>query len=429
MPRTIIYHAHIVNPETDDDFIGGIIFENGIITHIFKGDLDSVTVTDTDIKIDAVGKVLTTGLCDLFVGVGEPTGRNRESFASLSRAALSGGITHILIDPDTSPVLDSPSVVDYAIKRAALSGHTHISVAGAMTKDLENKEMAQMGLLRDCGVRTVTVGDYAVQDTLLMHRIMSYGRNEDMIISVYPDDVSLSGNGISHDGFVSTLYGLSPVPEISEQIGLRRDIMLAQDTGCKIHIRGISSAKSLPMIEQAKNDGVDITVSVSAQHLSLNEYDIIPYKTFLKMRPPLRTEQDRTALVDAVASGLIDMVISQHRPRASDLKRLPYQDADVGCSGVETLLSVMLELYHNSTMSLCDALKPISHNSAKRFGLHHHGLKVGNAADFIMIDINQSYRIERDKMLSASTNTAFEGRIFQGKCTHVFIKGECVYEH
>ena len=367
--KILIHNARLIDPESNLDDYGYVITENDHIETVEISETCDLDHNIFDKVIDAQKMVLCPALIDIFTGIGETGGHHRETFETLSNAALASGIGTIMMDPDTSPALDTPSTVDYALNRAKQNSKIHVSVAAALSKNLEHEEMSQFGLLKDTGVSCVTTGDSAVGNSLLLQRALSYASSENMIVATYPDDIILSGQGIAHDGFLSSLYGLDAVPAVSEQIGLMRDIALAAETGTKLHIRSLSSAASLPIIEKAKSDGLDITVSVSAQHIALNEHDIIPYKSFFKMRPPLRTEDDRHALSEAVASGLIDIVYAQHRPRHADSKRLPYSEADFGCSSLETLLPIILELYLKEQCSLCDALRPVTSAPAKRFNL------------------------------------------------------------
>ncbi|MEM6603349.1 MAG: amidohydrolase family protein [Pseudomonadota bacterium] len=428
MKKTIIYNARCVDPETDYDAHGGVVIVDGLIQDIFTAKERPDSEDKDTVFIDAKGCVLCPSLCDIFVGVGEPGGHHKENFQSLNRAALYGGITAVMIDPDTAPVLDTPATVDYALSHAVKHADIDVYVAAALTKNLSGQDMTEMGLLSDVGVSCLTDGDKSLPNSLILYRALSYSLAENMVIATYADDPLLSDDGIAHDGFVSSLYGLKPVPAVSEQIGLMRDIELAKATGAKLHVRGISSAASLPIIARAKDEGVDLTVSVSAQHIALNENDIIPYKSFLKMRPPLRSEDDRAALSEAVCNGLIDIVISQHRPRHADTKRLPYQEADFGCSAIETLLSIILELYHNGKASLVEVLKRVTIAPRKRFGLSGGLLQIGASADLIVVDIDRGYKLERHLMRSNSTNTPYEGRLLQGICQQVFKAGEVIYE-
>ena len=427
--KTLIYNARLIDPDTNLDALGYAILDDEVIKDVVVTDQCTLNVADFDRAINAEEMVLCPALIDIFVGVGEPGGHHRETFTTLSHAALASGISTVMIDPDTTPTLDTPATTDYVLNRAKQYSKIHVSVAAALSKNLEHGEMSQFGLLEDMGVSCVTSGDTAIANSLLLQRSLSYASAEDLIIATYPDDISLSTDGIAHDGFLSTLYGLNTVPAIAEQIGLFRDISLAKETNAKLHIRGVSSKESLQIIESAKKEGVNITVSVSSQHIALNENDIIPYRTFFKMRPPLRTEEDRQALSEAVASGLIDMVTSQHRPRNADSKRLPYSEADFGCSAIETLLPIMLELYHKEQCSLSDALRPVTSSPAKRFNLEGGYLQKDKKANLILIDLDRGYKLSRDNMISNASNTPYEGRLMQGICKMTIIDGQIHYEN
>lgn len=427
MSKLLIHNARLVDPETETDQLGSLLIERENIVEF--GFVDNSGFENEDIKkIDAQGHVVTTGLCDIFVGVGEPSGKHIETIDSLSKAALASGITTIALDPNTNPVLDNPAAIDYLRNNALKQSPINFFISASMTEAMEGNKIVGLSKLKKLGITSITHGDEILDNSLILRRIMSYASSQKMVVALMTGDKNLYSDGCANEGFVSTLYGLPPISESAEYLGLMRDILLARETKASLHIRGISSKKSLELLKTLKIPDDDITISVSAQHILLNENDIIPYKTFLKMRPPLREEEDRVSLIEGLISGDIDMVYSQHCPRHSDSKRLPFAEADYGCSSIETLLPVILSLYHNQYLSLAKALKLVTVNPAKRFGLGNKSLKRGGKADLIFIDLDYSYKFNKDEMISKSNNTAFDGHIFQGKCMKTFIKGQCVYE-
>jgi dihydroorotase len=419
----LICNARLIQPETMRVFYGSLLIQDKIISDIFEGDFQ--LSTQDMFVIDAENNYVAPGFIDISVGVSAIGGVHKESLASLSNAALYGGVTSVVIEPNTFPVIDTPADCDYVYNRAKNESDIHVYLCGSLSHNHEAKEMTDVGLLKKAGVKALTHTDMAIDNNLLLYRSMLYASSHDMLIKLHPEDASLADGGNAHESFVSTLYGLSPHAPEAELLGLERDLILCQKTKAKLHVNQISSAKSLDIIKRYKKIGVDVTVSCSLQHLSLNEHDVIPYRTFFKMKPPLRTEQDRVALIEAVLDGTIDMITSAHRPRLADVKRLPFGEADFGCSTIENMLSLVMNIVHNNPHhNIAEIFKTVTLNPALRFNLPAGRLSKNYPADIIIFNPDEPCRTMRETMQSASTNTPYEGRLMQGTVKHVFVEGK-----
>ena len=417
----LIYNAKCLDTKNGIVFDGSVLIKNGIIADIIKNPLPSLDNYSEVQSINANGFYLSVGLVDISVGVG---GVHSETFKTLSKAALRGGVTSVIIEPNMSPPLDNPASCDYALNLAMKQADIHIYVMGSLTKNHSTNEIAPIGLLKQAGIVALSYTDGAIDNNLFLYRSLCYSANYDMLVTLHPQDTALASNGIAHEGFVSSLYGLPPYPIEAELLGLERDLILAQKAGVKLHIKQISSRHSLDIIRRYRQKNADITVSCSMQHIALNENDVIPYRTFLKMLPPLRTEDDRQALFDAVCCGEIDIVTSSHRPRLEDVKRLPFGEADFGCSTIENMLSIMLNLYHGqSERNLAEILRCVTLNPAERFGLPCGRFEMNAPADIIIFDADCGFRMERETMQSMASNTPYEGRLMQGKVIKAFVNG------
>ncbi len=421
--KCLIYNATCIDTENGTVFGGSVLIDNGLITDVLKNPSPDLGLYADAVCVNADGHFVSAGFIDISVNM------QTENFKSLSKAALCGGITSVIIEPNTVPPIDNPAACDYLLNLAHKQADIHVYVMGSLTKnhdavDHNSFEMSPIGLLKQAGAIALSHTDKAIDNNLLLYRSLLYSASHDMVVTLHPEDTSLAGNGIAHEGFVSSLYGLPAHPIEAEILGLERDLILAQKANVKLHVKQISSKQSLDIIKRYKNNTLDVTVSCSLQHIALNEHDIIPYRTFLKMRPPLRTENDRKALADAVCCGDIDIVTSTHRPCLDDVKRLPFGEADYGCSTLENMLSVMLNIYHaQSEYNLAEVLRCVTLNPAQRFGLPSGRLSVGSPADIIIFDADYGYRMSRDTMHSAATNTPYDGQLMQGKVLKAFVAG------
>ena len=366
MKKKYFLNANIIDPKNSIDEVGGLIIsEEGKIEAIGKK-VNKNNIPSREKYIDLKDKYLFPGLVDMRVFVGEPGYEYKENFKTLSNAAIAGGVTSVVTMPNTSPVIDNVSIVDFLKRRGRDKAKINIFPAASMTKNLEGTNMTEFGLLKNKGIVGFTDGSKTIQNTRLMSRIMRSAYDLDCLIMQHAEDQELSQNGLVNDGIISTKLGLQGIPDLAEKIIIERDLTLLEDFNCRYHISQISSAKSIDVISQKKNN-VNFTTGVSINNLSLNENDIGDFRTFLKLSPPLRTEEDRVSLVKAINKGLIDVIVSDHKPEDEESKRLTFSQAATGASGIETLLALSLELFHNGSVKLFKLIELLTNNPAKIF--------------------------------------------------------------
>ena len=424
----LLINTRIIDPQNNIDEVGGILIdENGKIKAVGKKVTKENASKDCKI-IDCKGNISIPGIVDMRVFVGEPGFEYKENFRTLSEAALSGGVTSVVTMPNTMPVIDNGSILDFTKRRAKDKSQIKIYPLATLTKNLEGNEMSEFGLLGIIGAIGFTDGIKCVQNNRVMDKIFNYSKNLNSLIIQFPQDNELSADGAINEGDISTRLGLKGIPDIAEKIIIERDLSLLELYKNRYHISTISSKTSLPVIETYKKKGLEFTTGVSINNLSLNENDIGDFRTFLKLSPPLRTENDRLALIDAIKNGLIDVIVSDHKPEDEESKRLPFQQAATGASGIETLLSLTLELYHNQSCELKTLIKTLTCNPAKILNINAGNLSIGADADIAVVNLDKPWVIEKEKIKSKSKNTAIEKRKMQGKVEKTFINGNLVFE-
>ena len=424
----LLINTRIIDPQNNIDEVGGILIdENGKIKAVGKKVSKENAPKDCKI-IDCKGNISIPGIVDMRVFVGEPGFEYKENFRTLSEAALSGGVTSVVTMPNTMPVIDNGSILDFTKRRAKDKSQIKIYPLATLTKNLEGNEMSEFGLLGIIGAIGFTDGIKCVQNNRVMDKIFNYSKNLNSLIIQFPQDNELSADGAINEGDISTRLGLKGIPDIAEKIIIERDLSLLELYKNRYHISTISSKTSLPVIETYKKKGLEFTTGVSINNLSLNENDIGDFRTFLKLSPPLRTENDRLALIDAIKNGLIDVIVSDHKPEDEESKRLPFQQAATGASGIETLLSLTLELYHNQSCELKTLIKTLTCNPAKILNINAGNLSIGADADIAVVNLDKPWVIEKEKIKSKSKNTAIEKRKMQGKVEKTFINGNLVFE-
>ena len=428
MKEKYLTNARIIGTNNHIDEMGGLIIDaKGLIKaagkKVTNGNLPAAAE-----KIDLKKQILIPGLVDMRVFVGEPGYEYKENFKTLSNAALSGGVTSVVSMPNTSPVIDSVSMVDFLKRRGRDKSKINIFPAASLTKNTEGKQMTEFGLLKRKGIIAFTDGVKTVQDPQVMARIMNYAGQSQSLIMQHAEDNILSEGGLINEGEISTRLGLKGIPSLAEKIIVERDLAFLEEYFCRYHISQISSEKTVSVIKKAKEEGKIFTVGVSINNLSLNENDIGDFKTFLKLSPPLRTENDRLSLVKGVNEETIDVIVSDHKPEDEESKRLTFSQAATGATGIETLLPLALELFHNKSIKLSKLIASITSNPAKILSIDKGSLQKGKDADLCIVDINKPWVVDKNKLKSKSKNTPIENRKLQGQVLKTFIKGEIAYE-
>ncbi|MDO5529526.1 MAG: dihydroorotase [Paracoccus sp. (in: a-proteobacteria)] len=376
--------------------------------------------------IDCGGKVLAPGLVDWGVKVGEPGERHKESYRTAGAAAAAGGVTTMIVRPDTAPPIDSPESLDFVTKRAA-DAVVRVHHMAALTKAREGREMVEIGFLADAGAVAFTDGVRVVADTRLLGRCLTYARGCGALIVGHPQDPGLSRGAAATAGKFASLYGIAHVSPMAELMGLERDLAMIRMTGARYHADQITTAAALEPLRRAREDGLDVTAGVSIHHLTLNEFDVGDYRTFFRFTPPLRAETDREAVVQAVADGEIDVIASFHTPQDEESKRLPFSEAAPGAVGLQTLLPAALRLYHQGGLSLPQLWRAMSLNPSRILGLEGGRLSVGAPGDLVLLDPDAPFVLDRFALLSKSKNTPFDGARMQGRVLGTWVGGRAVF--
>ena len=428
MKKKYFLNANIVDPKNYLDEIGGIIVgENGKIEAIGKK-VNKNNIPSREKYEDLSGKHIFPGLVDMRVFVGEPGYEYKENFRTLSEAALAGGVTSVVTMPNTSPVIDNVSIVDFLKRRGRDKSKINIFPTASLTKNIEGTNMTEFGLLQKKGIIGFTDGIKTIQNTRLMSRIMRSAFDQNALIMQHAEDFELAENGTVNDGIISTKLGLQGITDLAEKIIIERDLTLLEDFNCRYHISQISSSKSLSVIDR-KKDFVKFTTGVSINNLTLNENDIGDFRTFLKLSPPLRTEEDRVELIKGINKNLIDVIVSDHKPEDEESKRLTFSQAATGASGIETLLPLSLELFHNGSLKLTKLISLLSCNPAKILKINKGNLSIGNDADFCIVDVYKPWIVKKEKLVSKSKNTSIENKKLQGIVLNTFVKGYELYKY
>ena len=426
MTRSLVLkNLRIIDPSRDLDENGSIIIEDGRIVAAGAAALNQGAPDGAEVR-DCGGLLAVPGLVDARVFVGEPGGEHRETIESASRAAAAGGITSFISMPDTDPVIDDIALVEYVLKTARDKALVNVYPAAALTKGLKGEEMTEFGMLREAGAVCFTNGRQPVNDALVLRRAMTYAKEFGAVVSCEVRDRYLGG-GVMNEGLLASWLGLSGVPREAEIIPLERDLRIAGLTGGTYHVAKISVPGSVEAVVTARARGVNATCGISINHLSLNENDIGEYRTFFKLSPPLRGEDDRKAMVEALAKGSIDIIVSSHDPQDVDTKRLPFADAADGAIGLETMLAAALRLHHSGDVPLMRLIDAMSTRPAAIFGLDAGTLKPGARADMTVIDLDEPWIVSKDVLVSRSKNTPFENARFTGRAVQTYVSGRLVH--
>lgn len=427
-PPHLFHSARIVDPVSGRDERGGVLVRAGLIVdagpHVVSGSGPEGTR-----ETDCGGHVLAPGLVDLRAFIGEPGAEHRETLKTASEAAAAGGVTTVVCMPETNPPIDEPAIVDFVLRRARDTAIVHVHPAAAITKELKGRELTEIGLLREAGAVAFTDGTRAVTNAQVLRRAMTYARDFDALVIDHVEDPDLVGQGVMNEGARASLLGLHGIPREAETIVLERDIRLARLTGARYHAAMISCADSVEIVRRAKDSGLPVTCGVSINNLTLNELDIGDYRTFLRLSPPLRGEDDRQAVIAALAEGVIDVIVSDHNPQDVETKRQPFAEAENGALGLETMLSASLRLVEAGQVTLPRLLAALSSRPASIIGLPGGALAAGKPADLILLDIDFPYVVDKMKLHSKSKNSPFDEARLAGKVLKTYIAGRLVYEY
>ena len=424
MTAVLLRNARLIDPKAGTETDGSLLFENGVIQAVGA----AVDTSAKDVKsIDCGGKVLAPGIIDIGVKVCDPGERHKESFKSAGQAAAAGGVTTIVTRPDTLPAIDTPETLEFTRRRANEAAPVNVLSMAALTKGRDGREMTEIGFLLDAGAVGLTDCDRVITDTKVLTRALSYARSLRALVMGHPQDPGLSKGAAATSGKFASLRGLPAVSPMAERMALDRDIALIEMTGVRYHFDQITTGRALPALRRAKDNGLDVTAGTSIHHLTLNEFDVADYRTFFKVKPPLRAEDDRQLIIEAVRDGLIDIICSMHTPQDEESKRLPFEEAASGAVGLETLLPAALRLFHSGDLDLPTLFRALSLNPAKRLGLSAGRLSAGAPADLVLFDPGAPFVLDRFKLHSKSKNTPFDGARMQGKVLRTFVAGKEVF--
>jgi dihydroorotase len=424
----LLANARIIDPSRDLDMYGDLLIADGLIRDAQPGIRASGVPQGTEI-IDCGQKLVAPGLIDMRAFIGEPGAEHRETLASASQAAAAGGVTTVVCQPDTSPVIDEPAIVDFVLRRARDTAIVHVHPMAALTKGLQGSELAEIGLLKAAGAVAFTDGIRSVRNAQVMRRALTYARDFDALIVHHTEDPDLVGDGVMNESEFAARLGLVGIPKAAETIVLERDIRLVRWTGGRYHAASVSCCESLGVLQHGKEAGLTVSAAASINHLTLNELDIGAYRTFCKMSPPLRAEDDRTALVAALGSGLLDVVMSDHDPQDVETKRLPFAEAAPGAVGLETMLAAALRLVHGGEVGLLTLLRAMSTRPAELLGIPGGTLRQGARADVIVVDLDAPWVLDPGDLKSKCKNTPFDEARLQGRVVRTIVAGRTVYEY
>ena len=416
--KTLLTNAKVIDPVAETISDGEVMFEDGII----------IPKEAADETFDCQGQYISPGLIDLGVKVGEPGERHKESYKSAGAAAAAGGVTTIITRPDTNPAIDTPEVLEFIRRRAQEVCPVNVFHMVALTKERAGREMTEIGFLKDAGAVAFTDFTNVVKNSKILMRALSYAKSLDAIVIGHPQDPDLSDETSATSGKFASLRGLPSVTPLAERMALDRDMALVELTGVQYHFDQITTARSIPALERAKKNGHKITAGTSIHHLTLNEFDIADYRSFFKLNPPLRSENDRLAIINAVNSGVIDVISSFHTPQDEESKRLPFETAAAGAVGLETLLPASLQLFHNQSVSLEKLIKTMTLNPALLLGLPSGRITPGAPADLIIFDADIPFILDRETLKSKSKNTPFDGHKLQGKVRRTIVAGKTIFK-
>lgn len=427
MSGLVIQNARILDPATDRDLNGALLVEDGAIKAIAEGAPQGVPGGAE--VLDARGLVVAPGLIDMRVFTGEPGYEYRETLATAGKAAAAGGVTSFVLMPDANPAIDDGALVDFIIRRARDTATVNVLPAAAITKGLRGEEITEFGLLKEAGAVALSDGRNSIQSAGLLRAAFTYARNFDLTVMHHVSDLSLTGDGVMNEGALATISGLKGIPAQAETVPLARDLQLAALTGTRYHAAQVSTGLAVDLLTAARQQSDRISAGISINNLALNENDVAPYRSFFKLSPPLRSEDDRQAVIEGLKSGAIDVIHSSHDPQDSEVKRQPFAEASDGAIGLETLLAAALRLVHSGDVPLLTILRALTSRPADILGLPSGRLAPGAPADLVVFDPDFPWVVTEASIVSRSRNTAFEGARMTGAVMHTYVAGKPVFSH
>ncbi|WP_298123564.1 dihydroorotase [Brevundimonas sp.] len=416
-------NARLLDPASGLDAVGALLVEDGRIVDVAAG----AAAPDGVETVDAAGLCLAPGLIDVRVKTGEPGAEPKETLKSAGLAAAAGGVTTMVVQPDTDPAVDDPAMVDFIHRRGAALDRVRVLAAGALTRGRDGTHMAEIGLMQEAGAVYFTDGDRVVVNSRTLHRVMTYASAFDALVACRPAEPWLSEGAVATSGEMASRLGLSAAPALAERMQLDRDLALVELTGARLLVDLISTEAALGSLDRARARGLEVSASVSINHLCFNALDVGDWRTFYRLDPPLRAESDRLALIEAVREGRIEVVTSAHAPAPAEDKRRPFAEAAPGAVGLETLLAAALTLHHEHELTLLEVLRPLTLGPAELLGLDGGRLTVGAPADLVLFDPSAPVVIDADALRSKSKNSPFDGRRLQGKVIGTWVGGRRVH--
>ena len=425
-PRAVV-NARVLDPASKTDRPGGILMIDGLIADVGP-DVGRTGLPDGTDVIDAGGHCLAPGLIDMRVQLREPGEEHKETIASAAAAAAAGGVTSMVALPNTQPVIDDVAGIEFIARRARETRQTKVYCYGAITKGLQGRDIVEMGLLAESGAVGFTDGELAVGNARVLSRALSYGRCFGLLIIQHPEEPSLAENSAMNAGELSTRLGLPGVPRVAEVMMVERDLHLVELTGGRYHASHLTTATAIDAVRQAKKRGLQITCDTAPHYFALNEIAIGDYRSFAKVSPPLRSEDDRQAVIAGVADGTIDCIASDHAPHDQESKRVPFVQASPGVIGVETMLPVALEIHHRGDIPLLDLLARMTVRPAEILRFPQGRLAKGAPADLVLFDLNRAWKIDAAMLKSKSKNSAFDGKPVEGRVLRTIVDGRIVYQ-
>ncbi|MCB1438393.1 MAG: dihydroorotase [Nitratireductor sp.] len=422
----LIRNAHLVDPSQGVDGRASLLISGGRVEAVHRGSGETGVPVGAE-TIDANGLHCFPGLVDARVHTGEPGSEHRETIASASRAAAAGGITSFIMMPDTNPKIDEVSLVEHVRRTASETAIVRIHPAAAITRGFAGQELTEFGLLQRAGAVMLTDGKDWLRNALTLRRALTYARDFGMVIAQETNDPDLAANGVMNEGLTASMLGLPGIPREAEIVALERDLRIAALARGRYHAAKISTSDSATAVLRAKDGHEGITAGTSINHLTLNENDIGRYRTFFRLSPPLRAEEDRQATIEALRTGAIDIIVSSHDPQDVDTKRHPFAEAADGAIGLETMLAAALRLYHNGEVPLARLIDAMSTRPARIFGLEAGTLQPGARADLCLADLDEPWVLDESQIRSQSKNTPFEGARLSGRVLQTMVGGRIIF--